>query len=188
MNWRKKGSYVTALCVVVLTRFVRLPEEEIRARVASLRQGLRARLERAPTSYSQPTHAEVKGLRPSDTHARSAAKERESSKMQRALHIRPDYEEGQAFDPVLQERRKQERIEERERRREDAALPDARGSSRWDRVDRDTPARGARRSCSRSRSPSPARRSHVSYEDAHMPPSGTHLRTPSPPPTHTTDP
>ena len=104
--------------------------------------------------------------------------------MQRALHVRPDYEEGQAFDPVLQERRKQERIEERERRREGAVLPDTRGSSRWDRVNRDMPARGARR----SRSPSPARRSHVSYEDAHVPPSGTHLRTPSPPPTYTTDP
>ena len=108
--------------------------------------------------------------------------------MQRALHVRPDYEEGQEYDPDSQELLKLERIEELERRREGAVLPDTRGSSRWDRVNRDMPARGARRSRSRSRSPSPARRSHVSYEDAHVPPSGTHLRTPSPPPTYTTDP
>ncbi|CCU98284.1 unnamed protein product [Malassezia sympodialis ATCC 42132] len=93
-----------------------LPDEEIRARVDSLRQGLRARLARAPEQYGHATRAEVKQLRPSDTHARGAAKTRESESMQRALRIHPSYVEGQAFDPAWQEQRKLERHEARAQR------------------------------------------------------------------------
>lgn len=160
--------------------------------MASLRRGLRARLERAPKKYGETTYAEAKQLRPSDTHARGAAKEIEAQNMQRALRIRPDYEEGQAFDPAWQERRKLERIEAREQRRAEAEarahLPQpsptqSRRASRWDHEERNT-------SSYRDASYSPPRgRCAVSYEDVHAsprPPTSlpeAHSRTPSPPPT-----
>ena len=156
-----------------------LPDDEIQARVASLRRGLRARLERAPKQYFSHTHEETKQLRPSDTHNRGAAKEIEAQTMQRALKIRPDYEEGQAFDPVWQERRKWERIEQYERRREVASGSESASSriSRWDREERPSPG-------SSYREHSPPKRSHVSYDDVYdAPPADVSSRTPSPPPT-----
>ncbi|WFD02863.1 phosphomannomutase [Malassezia obtusa] len=63
---------------------------------------------------------EEQGLRPSDTHALGAAKRLESEKMERALRIRPDYREGEAFQPEVQEQRKIERMEERARRQEES--------------------------------------------------------------------
>ena len=156
-----------------------LPDDEIQARVASLRRGLRARLERAPKQYFSHTHEETKQLRPSDTHNRGAAKEIEAQTMQRALKIRPDYEEGQAFDPVWQERRKWERIEQYERRREAASGSESASSriSRWDREERPSPG-------SSYREHSPSKRTHVSYDDVYdAPPADFSSRTPSPPPT-----
>ena len=156
-----------------------LPDDEVQARVASLRRGLRARLERAPKQYFSHTHEETKQLRPSDTHNRGAAKEIEAQTMQRALKIRPDYEEGQAFDPVWQERRKWERIEQYERRREVASGSESASSriSRWDREERPSPG-------SSYREHSPPKRSHVSYDDVYdAPPADVSSRTPSPPPT-----
>lgn len=156
-----------------------LPDNEIQARVASLRRGLRARLERAPKQYFSHTHEETKQLRPSDTHNRGAAKEIEARTMQRALRIRPDYEEGQAFDPVWQEQRKWERIEQCDRRREAASAPESTQSrsSRWDREERPFPG-------SFYRDHSPPKRLHVSYDDVYdAPPVSVSSRTPSPPPT-----
>jgi len=156
-----------------------LPDDEVQARVASLRRGLRARLERAPKQYFSHTHEEAKQLRPSDTHNRGAAKEIEAQSMQRALRIRPDYEEGQAFDPVWQERRKWERIEQYERRREAASVHESASSriSRWDREERPSPG-------SSYREHSPPKRTHVSYDDVYdAPPADLSSRTPSPPPT-----
>jgi len=155
-----------------------LPDDEVQARVASLRRGLRARLERAPKQYFSHTHEETKQLRPSDTHNRGAAKEIEAQAMQRALKIRPDYEEGQAFDPVWQERRKWERIEQCERRREAASGSESASSriSRWDREERPSPG-------SSYREHSPPKRSHVSYDDVYDAPADVSSRTPSPPPT-----
>ena len=140
-----------------------LPDDEVQARVASLRRGLRARLERAPKQYFSHTHEETKQLRPSDTHNRGAAKEIEAQTMQRALKIRPDYEEGQAFDPVWQERRKWERIEQYERRREVASGSESASSriSRWDREERPSPG-------SSYREHSPPKRSHVSLSLIHI--------------------
>lgn len=195
MSWKRKGTYDT------LAHGDRLPEDEIQQRVASLRQSLRARLEAAPNRFAKPTHAEAKQLRPSDTHMRGAAKEVESQKMQRALRIRPDYEEGQAFDHELQEQRRMQRIEEREQRREETRrlreerasrlAEDERSARRRAPTDRDDQRRAPsyrpyERERSRSQSPEPYpgdssrhRRPVSPYqEDAPLAPS----RTPSPPP------
>ena len=160
-----------------------LPDEEIRARVDSLRQGLRARLARAPEQYGHATRAEVKQLRPSDTHARGAAKTRESESMQRALRIHPSYVEGQAFDPAWQEQRKLERHEARAAR--------CRCARDWEERPRDNGyasrrARVAEREPARETDvPSPPThadsRAIRAYEDDAPVPS----RTPSPPPLHT---
>jgi len=86
--------------------------------VASLRVSLRRRLSSNPERFGQATHAEVKAMKPSEVHAIAAAKRVEADIMQRALRIRPDYNEGEAFDQELQERRKMERMDERARRKE----------------------------------------------------------------------
>lgn len=92
-----------------------LPDDEIEARVDALRARLRERQDAVC-----PSHQETKSLRPSDTHALGAAKKLEREKMERALRIRPDYVEGEAFSPEIQERRKMERKEERARLHEEA--------------------------------------------------------------------
>ncbi|KAI3626377.1 hypothetical protein CBS9595_001738 [Malassezia furfur] len=94
---------------------IHLPDDEIEARVDALRARLRERQDAV-----RPSHQETKNLRPSDTHALGAAKKLEREKMERALRIRPDYVEGEAFSPEIQERRKMERKEERARLHEEA--------------------------------------------------------------------
>jgi len=127
-------------------------------------------------------------MRPSDTHARGAAKARESESMQRALRIHPSYVEGQAFDPAWQERRKLDRYEARAGRH--------RTARDWDERPRETSGRprdngyASRRThvaeCERAREtevPSPPHaNSRVirAYDDEAPVPS----RTPSPPPLH----
>ncbi|WFD33921.1 RNA-splicing factor [Malassezia cuniculi] len=90
-------------------------EDVIEERVAALRKSL---LEHGPRSV--PSYNEAKALRPSETHALGAAKEEERVKMQRALGISSDYVEGEAFNRELQEQRRIERMEERERRQVEA--------------------------------------------------------------------
>lgn len=185
MSWKNEGMYVST--------YISLPDEEIRLRVDSLRQGLRARLARAPDHYGHATHSEVKQMRPSDTHARGAAKAREAESLQRALRIDPSYVEGQAFDPAWQERRKHERQEARAQRR--------RATRDWEEHARDPDERPrdcgyasrrafvAERERERPREadvPSPPRRDPRSiraYEEEAPVPS----RTPSPPPLHAAD-
>ncbi|WFD17975.1 RNA-splicing factor [Malassezia caprae] len=170
-----------------------LPDDEVRARVDSLRQGLRARLARAPEQYGHATRSEVKQMRPSDTHARGAAKARESESMQRALRINPSYVEGQAFDPAWQERRKLERHEARAQRHE-ARAQRHRAARDWGERPREASERprdngyASRRAhvAERERAPeaeqSPPRDTRVirAYDDEEPVPS----RTPSPPPLH----
>lgn len=167
-----------------------LPDEEIRARVDSLRQGLRARLARAPEQYGHATRAEVKQLRPSDTHARGAAKTRESESMQRALRIHPSYVEGQAFDPAWQEQRKLERHEARAQRH--------RAARDWEERPREADERprdnGYASRRARVAEREPARETDVPSPPAHADPRAIRAyeddapvpsRTPSPPPLHT---
>lgn len=92
-----------------------VPDDQIAMRVSALRRELQTR-----QGPARPTHQETKSLRPSDTHALGAAKRLESEKMERALRIRPDYREGEAFQPEVQEQRKIERMEERARRQEES--------------------------------------------------------------------
>ncbi|PWN87882.1 cwf21-domain-containing protein, partial [Acaromyces ingoldii] len=91
-------------------------DAEIEEQVQELRKTLLAQFERQPAIFGGPTRQETKALRPSDVHALGAAKRAETESMQRALGIREGYREGDAFDRDLQEKLKQERIEERKRR------------------------------------------------------------------------
>lgn len=92
-----------------------VPDDQIEERVSALRKELQAR-----NTSARPSHQEAKNLRPSDTHALGAAKRAETAKMERALRIHSDYQEGESFQPEVQERRKLERIEARERRHEES--------------------------------------------------------------------
>ncbi|CAO1634931.1 unnamed protein product [Parajaminaea phylloscopi] len=151
-------------------------EEEIEAQVDVLRQKLLR-----SSQWSQPSRADIKALRPSDVHARSAAKSREMAAFGRALRIDSNYVEGQAWDKDLQERRKVERIETKRRKAEEAeernrAWAEAQRESQraedsmrrrpanreGERTSRSPPSRVRRRSysdsvSSRSRSPTPRR-------------------------------
>ncbi|WFD42671.1 RNA-splicing factor [Malassezia psittaci] len=94
-----------------------IPEEQIEAKIRNLRSKLQNQ-----RNMTQFTREETKNLAPSATHALGAAKKIESQKMEQALRIRSDYHEGEAFQPEIQEQRKLERREEREKHRESALL------------------------------------------------------------------
>ncbi|WFD25611.1 RNA-splicing factor [Malassezia nana] len=169
-----------------------LPDDEIRARVDSLRQGLRARLARAPADYGHATHAEAKKLRPSDTHARGAAKARELQGMERALRIHPQYDEERVFDPAWHEQRRQERHAARASHRStrdwDDRPRDAGYASRHAHVAARERARDAPDRPSDTSMPSPPRhdlRQVRAYDDDAPVPVPS--RTPSPPPLHPAD-
>ncbi|PWN35038.1 cwf21-domain-containing protein, partial [Meira miltonrushii] len=90
-------------------------ETKIEEQVAELRKKLLEQM----AEQQQKAQQETKALRPSDTHAWGAAKADETRNLSRALGVRQDYKEGDAFDRDLQEKMKQERIEERKRRDEE---------------------------------------------------------------------
>jgi len=125
-------------------------EDEIEARVAELRASLQPRFPALQAAAATPTYAEAKKLRPSDTHALGAAKQSETAKMQRALGVSGDYQEGDAFDRELQERRKLERIAERERRHEESRLAweERRRARRAEEAERDAAYASWRREAS----------------------------------------
>eukprot|EP00245_Coleochaete_scutata_P007538 TRINITY_DN22988_c0_g1_i1.p1 TRINITY_DN22988_c0_g1~~TRINITY_DN22988_c0_g1_i1.p1 ORF type:complete len:231 (-),score=94.33 TRINITY_DN22988_c0_g1_i1:415-1107(-) len=82
-------------------------EEEILVRVSQLRQELE-------TSAEQDPDQEIERKNVQESHHISARKEKELEKMKSALGI-GDVKEGEAFDRELQEQRRQERIEAREK-------------------------------------------------------------------------
>lgn len=86
-------------------------DEEIEEEVSRLRTSLSA-------TKGGYTHDEAKAMRPSDVHARAAAKAKELDNFGKALGIRSDYQTGQAFDRDLQEKKKQERMEARKAKQE----------------------------------------------------------------------
>ena len=69
-------------------------DEEIEEEVSRLRTSLSA-------TKGGYTHDEAKAMRPSDVHARAAAKAKELDNFGKALGIRSDYQTGQAFDRDL---------------------------------------------------------------------------------------
>ena len=149
-----------------------LPDDEIEARVDALRARLRERQD-----TMRPSHQETKSLRPSNTHALGAAKKLEREKMERALRIRPDYVEGEAFSPEIQERRKMERKEERARLHEEA-------QARWEqrrteRTERDVRA-DRRPDIDDPRVPRPSRDARDRGWDSPRDHGGPARRSPSP--------
>jgi hypothetical protein len=114
---RKRKVEVRCMELRIKLEDAEIGEEEIEEQVASLRRRLLEAASHAQGSgYSRE---ETRALRPSDTHALGAAKADETDKMSRALGIRSNYREGDAFDRDLQEKNKLERIEERRKREED---------------------------------------------------------------------
>ncbi|WFD05219.1 RNA-splicing factor [Malassezia vespertilionis] len=97
-----------------------VPEAKIEERVAALRARLLHEHADTKSKFTRTSYAETRNMRPSDTHALGAAKLAETRNMQRALHVRAEYQEGEAFDAEIQERRKSEQFNERARRQEDA--------------------------------------------------------------------
>ena len=93
-------------------------EAEIEERV----KALRARLERDAQQQQQASAAAASkgGGGRGETHAVAERKRKQMDTLARALNVRPDLREGEAFDRELQEQRKRERIAEREQRRKEA--------------------------------------------------------------------
>ncbi len=100
-------------------------EDEIELQVSALREKLVAQLEQekerdaAASSYSRQ---EASKLRPGDTHKLLQAKQHEDRRFASAVGVDSGYREGDAFDRELQERKKQERIEERRKADEQRRL------------------------------------------------------------------
>lgn len=140
----------------------RLPPDQIEEHVAALRKELQGRILARPGSGA-PTHHETRQLRPSDTHALGAAKLAETDKMQHALRIRPDYREGEAFQPELQEQRKLERKEARAHQHEESRkrweerreLQNEQRTEDWRRRNTEREARERSPARGRERSPLP---------------------------------
>eukprot|EP00912_Choanoflagellata_sp_UC4_P000899 UC4_evm2s553 len=82
------------------------PEEEIEERIAKYREDL---LKKSAAMTADKNSRE--------THAMAAANVKKNQKLMSAFGISKDYESGSAFDPEAQERRKQERMAQREAER-----------------------------------------------------------------------
>lgn len=89
-----------------------LPDEEIDARVAALREDLQS-----TTGPRVHNAAEAKPLRSSDVHRLVAAKDREMQRFASALGMRDDYRPGEAFEDDYADRQRIRRQEEKEARK-----------------------------------------------------------------------
>ncbi|TEB35398.1 cwf21-domain-containing protein [Coprinellus micaceus] len=124
---RKRAVEVKCLELQVRLEDEEVDEAEIEKQVSALREKLLANLNSSQTN--------VRGLKPSDTHALAAAKKVELEKMARALGTRNDYQEGDSFDKEKQEEMRLKRITEREdrdRRRAEDTQKFAEQKARWE--------------------------------------------------------
>jgi serine/arginine repetitive matrix protein 2 len=148
-----------------------IPEEDIQQRCQSLRERLTAAnsavavsatSSTAVTSYQnrsggyrggQPRDRPRNNQRYTDSHEISLRKEEENARVKAAFGIGDDYVPGSAFDPEVQERRRQQRLAERE------AIRLEREQRYQQRLqERQELAKAHSRERSRSRSPNVARR------------------------------
>ncbi|KAJ3410903.1 RNA-splicing factor [Chytridiales sp. JEL 0842] len=101
-----------------------LPEADVEARVDSLRQKLLKEIQRQQEQGAELMIGGVdgggRGIKAHDTHLLAQAKKRENEKLAAAFRIREDdYVEGASFDPEYREKKRQQRILEREKREEE---------------------------------------------------------------------
>ncbi|SYW77476.1 related to CWC21 - protein involved in RNA splicing by the spliceosome [Ustilago bromivora] len=99
-------------------------EDEIESQVSALREKLMAELEREkePSVEVGPSREERGKLRQGETHKLLQAKQADDRRLASALGMESGYREGDAFDRELQERKKQERLEERRKADEQRKL------------------------------------------------------------------
>ncbi|KAI8148870.1 cwf21 domain-containing protein [Fennellomyces sp. T-0311] len=140
-----------------------LSTDEIENKVQELRESLMS-------NFDEVQPRDAKSLQDHETHQRNAAKEEENKKMMRALRIdSSSYVEGAAFDPEVQEKRRQERIA-RHQAAEESRLRNMEKRRRRDRSPspyrsrRDDGSRGKRRR-TRGRSPTPSSSGSDSEDD-----------------------
>ncbi len=95
-------------------------EAEIEERVKALRARLERDAQQQQQQQSSAAAASKGGGGRGETHAVAERKRKQMDTLARALNVRPDLREGEAFDRELQEQRKRERIAEREQRRKEA--------------------------------------------------------------------
>jgi len=81
-------------------------EAEIERKVSETRRKLLDKLPKVPTM-------DVSAGRSGETHSDAAAKQQENSALKAALGISSEYKGGSAFDRELQDKRRQERLDER---------------------------------------------------------------------------
>ncbi|PWY98425.1 cwf21-domain-containing protein, partial [Testicularia cyperi] len=103
---RKRKVEVKCMELQVQLEDDEVDQAEIESRVDELRKRLTEEL---------GVGADRRQFRDGDTHRIREAKNREGERLGRALGVASDYKEGDAFNRELQERKKQERIEERKR-------------------------------------------------------------------------
>ncbi|KAJ1020990.1 hypothetical protein NDA13_005619 [Ustilago tritici] len=99
-------------------------EDEIESQVSALREKLMAESEREkePSVKVGPSREEGGKLRQGETHKLLQAKQADDRRLASALGMESGYREGDAFDRELQERKKQERVEERRKADEQRKL------------------------------------------------------------------
>ncbi|SPO49199.1 uncharacterized protein PSANT_06890 [Moesziomyces antarcticus] len=161
-------------------------DDEIELQVQALREKLTAQMEQQ-REQEAVSKIDAAKLRAGDTHRLAEAKQHDERRFARAVGVESGYREGDAFDRELQERKKQERIEERRRRDEERRKEwerrkeqqaDARRERERAGEERDAGWSRRREREEKVRSPSPRARKRGKYSESSGSDSGSSERSP----------